>query len=468
MVNFISLLLISATSAAVSKEAALGPESDYKTMYFTQPVDHINRNPGTFQVKALVRTGDPDAPMFVYTGNEGPIEQFFRMTGWLTGYLGPKYNATVAFIEHRYYGDSQISPFTWDYLDSTQALWDYADITRQLKPKPSTPVIAIGGSYGGMLSAFFRIKFPHIVDGAIASSAPVIMAFNDGKGYSDVVTLDYNQVDKNCPENIESGFTVLQNLATRPMTYSAVEGIFKPCQSITSQADIYQLEDWITNAIMTIAQYNYPYKADVYGELPAYPVNFSCSIMAEYIAPPSNVWRKLSGLYQIANVFYNSTGDKTCFDIYGTTASVGRTWTYQTCTEFLMPLGQYGPPNDIFPKRPWNQQMWEKQCKAMFGVENKPSWEEINYGMIDEYQRTLKFASNIVFSYGTEDPWKVGCLKQQINTETLVLEIQGAAHHLDLRTPEPKDPQSVKNAREKEEELIQQWISNKRFRPINY
>lgn len=43
---------------------------------------------------------------------------------------------------------------------------------------PERPWIVIGGSYPGALSAWFRIKYPHLVIGAWASS-PVINAIDD-------------------------------------------------------------------------------------------------------------------------------------------------------------------------------------------------------------------------------------------------------------------------------------------------
>lgn len=49
-----------------------------------------------------------------------------------------------------------------------QALADYAALITDLKHEwksPDSAVIGFGGSYGGMLASWFRMKYPNVLDG---------------------------------------------------------------------------------------------------------------------------------------------------------------------------------------------------------------------------------------------------------------------------------------------------------------
>ncbi|KAJ4821959.1 hypothetical protein Tsubulata_039119 [Turnera subulata] len=87
---------------------------------------------------------------------------------------------------------------TIEYLISEQALADFAQVITDVKKNLSAencPVVAFGGSYGVMVASWLRLKCPHIVTGALASSAP-ILDFDDitpQSGYHAVVTKDFRQ-----------------------------------------------------------------------------------------------------------------------------------------------------------------------------------------------------------------------------------------------------------------------------------
>jgi len=55
------------------------------------------------------------------------------------------------------------------YLSSEQALADFVTLINHIKlttPRAAaSPVVAFGGSYGGMLAAWLRMKYPHSVIG---------------------------------------------------------------------------------------------------------------------------------------------------------------------------------------------------------------------------------------------------------------------------------------------------------------
>lgn len=124
---------------------------------------------------------------------------------------------SIVFAEHRYYGESLPfgnksfdAPERSGYLTSEQALADYADLLANKVNTKRRPVIAFGGSYGGMLAAWIRIKYPHIVAGAIAASAPILQFTADCNRFNTILTSVFRTTNANCSENIRHSWRVLQ------------------------------------------------------------------------------------------------------------------------------------------------------------------------------------------------------------------------------------------------------------------
>jgi len=99
-------------------------------------------------------------------------------TTWVQ--FAKKYRALCVMLEHRFYGKSHptndLSTENLIYLSSEQALADLANFRQFVHLKynltDSNRWVSFGGSYPGSLSAWFRLKYPHLVYAAVSSSAP--------------------------------------------------------------------------------------------------------------------------------------------------------------------------------------------------------------------------------------------------------------------------------------------------------
>lgn len=121
-------------------------------------------------------------------------------------------------------------------------------------------------------------------------------------------------------------------------------------------------------------------------------------------------------------------------------------------------LGQYGPPTDFFYPAPFNFTATVQGCQAQYnGATPRATAGFDQFGG----PQALRFAKNIFFSQGTLDPWsRLGPMANITgNPDVTVAVIEGGAHHLDLRSPNPADPQPVVDVRNMERAAIRQWIA---------
>jgi pimeloyl-ACP methyl ester carboxylesterase len=131
----------------------------------------------------------------------------------MTETLAERWGGLVVFGEHRYFGGSW--PFdnkkkamegsNKQFLTVDDTLMDYNELIKFIKMEyniQDKAVIAFGGSYGGMLAAWMRMKYPQTIQGALAASAPILYfkgaenMKNDGASFFDVITNDFKTVQK--------------------------------------------------------------------------------------------------------------------------------------------------------------------------------------------------------------------------------------------------------------------------------
>ncbi|VFQ76648.1 unnamed protein product [Cuscuta campestris] len=145
---------------------------------------------------------------FVFSLNRSQLANTMELTPLTAGFLtdiAPTFKALLVYIEHRFYGesipmgkmeDAMRNKTTRGFFNSGQALADYAQVLLHIKKQfnaTKSPIVVIGGSYGGMLAAWFRMKYPHVAMGALASSAPILYFDNitPQDGYYSIVTNDF-------------------------------------------------------------------------------------------------------------------------------------------------------------------------------------------------------------------------------------------------------------------------------------
>ncbi|XP_038055559.1 lysosomal Pro-X carboxypeptidase-like [Patiria miniata] len=440
----------------------------YETYYIEQKIDHYGFiNDDTFKMRYLVAQQYWDkngGPIFFYTGNEGDITWFCDNTGFMWD-IAPEFKAMLVFAEHRYYGESL--PYGKEsymdrehlgYLTSEQALADYAVLIKYIKSSipgaASSPVVAFGGSYGGMLAAWMRMKYPDAVVGSIAASAPIWSLNNltNCNTQFTIITKDFTEVSPTCSKTIRASWAVIDKFGLTAEGKEQLRTSLRLCSPVLTGDDVAVIKDWLTETWFNLAMVDYPYNASFLEPLPAFPIEVVCSHIKSANATGVALLEELA---EAVNVYYNYTGSAKCFNTSQTaTGSLGdKGWGFQACTEMVMPSCMDGK-QDMFEPSPWVYEAYVKECQADWNVTPRPDWPIVQY-----WGKNISAASNIVFSNGLLDPWSAGGVLKSISDTVVAVIIPEGAHHLDLRSHNKDDPPSVIAARNTEKANIKKWIA---------
>ena len=128
-------------------------------------------------------------------------------------------------------------------------MMDYVELIKMIRTKYNAEdqaVIAFGGSYGGMLAAWLRMKYPATFQGALAASAPILQfqgapTAPENK-YFDIITNDFagTYEDQRCSKGLKEAFTYIMALKTGIQAdWDEVSTLMSTCKKIDS-ADMLQ------------------------------------------------------------------------------------------------------------------------------------------------------------------------------------------------------------------------------------
>lgn len=182
-----------AAAALLRRQNAPNPVDMYPPNTISVPIDHFHNDSmyephsnGSFDLRYWFddRYYEKGGPIIALSAGEtsGAGRLHYLQKG-IVAILAEATNGLGVIIEHRYYGESKLTPDlsveSLRFLTTDQAMADTAYFAKNVVfpgyedvdlTAPGTPWILYGGSYAGAFVAFLRKLYPDLFWGAISSS----------------------------------------------------------------------------------------------------------------------------------------------------------------------------------------------------------------------------------------------------------------------------------------------------------
>ncbi|KAI0380613.1 peptidase S28 [Hypomontagnella monticulosa] len=468
-----SLLLLMAAALGLGYAQSTTSECDYQ--WITQPIDHFGASNGTFMQRYSIfdEFYKPGGPIMFFQGEEGWILDCANTT--IMYEYARQLGGLAVSLEHRYFGESL--PFGQDshttsnmkYLTLDNVMADAVSFVEHIKKTNNgtsdSKAIIASGSYGGFLSAAFRLNHPDTFFGSLASAGPVKSFSNssdpDTYNWWKWVNRVYLDRSKEAADKIQHAFETLQNR----FTSGDVAGLKEELSLCSTPSSNDTLGDaLILNSLVNIfsfaVEFNYPVAKFGRGPI-ANPFEQFINMTLEESDPIQVLNRTFwawFGAPGASNVpCFNYTDPN--FVLGGVPLIEHVPFEYITCT--YLPLASANiPEGTIFPAFPTASDSVPQYCKAKYGVTSMTQeeiFERYHFSPAD-----IKNSTRIIWSNAEFDPTSAvsvdylplstdPCASRMILTSNM-------AHREDLFMPDLADSETLTALRNKEVQIFKEWL----------
>ncbi|KAG5930049.1 hypothetical protein E4U42_003210 [Claviceps africana] len=493
--------------------ASLDTKTNVKEYNMSVPIDHFHNetkyephSDGFFNLRYLVdashyKEGGP--VILLHSGEFQADGRLGYLEHGIVSILTKATGGVGAVLEHRYYGTSwptnDTDTASYRFLTTDQAIADMAYFSKNLRipglerynlKAPATPHILYGGSYAGGVVAIARKLYPDLFWGAISSSGVTgviddFWQYNEATRYFapgdcsptiqrlvDIIDKQLLSRDQKKEREIKSlfgmqdlwndefasvlmnGVPSLQSTDWNPARDTTDFGTF--CAVISSDAALFPSTEYLRPRVRSVV------------EKAGYAHEPMTSRMLNYIAYVKNYIKM--GLQDTP-----CAGNKDLRKCMSPrlaeddpTHSAGRSWLYQTCTEWGYFVNGASTPKDRLPmaSRAVDVEYASYDCKSSFNITARPNVNIINKhgGFNFSYPR-------VAFIDGKQDPWRAGGphaigLPGRVSTPSEPFElIDWGVHHWDesdLSDDAEREPglppKQIVDIHRKEVEIVRHWL----------
>jgi len=472
-------------------ESAVLPLGTFRQRYFYSDryVDSTNRNER--------QNDEPPSYAFLCMGGEGPsltehvLVDSVHCSGdmlQLASILHDQHGLDVHLyaLEHRYYGQSYpqfedgtspVSNENLRYLSSRQALADMAHFVftaihlGESSASSNIRVVTYGGSYPGMLSAWSRLKYPHLIFAAVSNSSPV-QAQLDFPEYNDRVAYDLRDVavggSEACYDIFVDGHSEISDMVSTEGGdgRQRVAALFNICGGADALSNSKNADAFLGDGVIFVpAQSNDPSCTDKICNIE----HLCSSLLAAKEISGNNV----DALAAIAKVQRNggdSTENDTCYEVdwERTIAYLSsdeameegtRSWLWQTCTEFGFYQTCETDSDCPYGKGHHRLSMDLEICSRAFGVAENSVWKNVQESN-EQYGGWDIESSRILFVNGEVDPWSMLSvdLDHGRSAELPTIWVEGASHHFWTHPASENDGNNIVEARRAIHRQVIDWL----------